>query len=50
MNEATTAVPRGVTLRVSGGALVLGQWRCVLAAKLDGPRERTLRVQAFGVA
>jgi secondary thiamine-phosphate synthase enzyme len=38
-----------VTLQVSGGELVLGQWQRVLAAELDGPRTRTLRLQALGV-
>lgn len=37
-----------LTLQVSGGELVLGQWQRVLAAELDGPRARTLRLQAMG--
>ena len=39
-----------VTLQVSGGELVLGQWQRVLAAELDGPRTRTIRLQAMGLA
>jgi secondary thiamine-phosphate synthase enzyme len=39
-----------LTLQVSGGEAVLGQWQRVLVAELDGPRSRTLRVQAMGVA
>ncbi len=39
-----------LTLQISGGELVLGQWQRVLAAELDGPRARTLRIQAFGLA
>jgi len=39
-----------VTLQVSGGELVLGQWQRVLVAELDGPRTRTLRLQVMGVA
>ena len=39
-----------LTLQISGGELVLGQWQRILAAELDGPRARTLRIQAFGVA
>src|SRR6187551_593148 len=35
----------GLTLQISGGELVLGQWQRVLTAELDGPRSRTLRVQ-----
>jgi secondary thiamine-phosphate synthase enzyme len=38
-----------VTLQVSGAELVLGQWQRVLVAELDGPRTRTLRLQALGV-
>jgi secondary thiamine-phosphate synthase enzyme len=39
-----------LTLQISGGELVLGQWQRILAAELDGPRARTLRIQAFGIA
>jgi secondary thiamine-phosphate synthase enzyme len=39
-----------LTLQVTGGALVLGQWQRVLAAELDGPRTRTVRVQVQGLA
>jgi secondary thiamine-phosphate synthase enzyme len=39
-----------LTLQVSGGDIVLGQWQRVLVAELDGPRARTLRVQIMGVA
>jgi len=39
-----------LTLQVTAGELVLGQWQRVLAAELDGPRARTLRLQAMGVA
>lgn len=38
-----------LTLQVSGGELVLGQWQRVLAAELDGPRARTIRLQAMGL-
>jgi secondary thiamine-phosphate synthase enzyme len=38
-----------LTLQVSGGEAVLGQWQRVLVAELDGPRSRTLRVQSMGV-
>ena len=38
-----------LTLQVSAGEPVLGQWQRVLAAELDGPRERTLRLQLLGV-
>jgi secondary thiamine-phosphate synthase enzyme len=39
----------GLTLQVSGGDVVLGQWQRILMAELDGPRPRTLRVQVMGV-
>jgi secondary thiamine-phosphate synthase enzyme len=39
-----------LTLQVSGGEVVLGQWQRVLLAELDGPRARSLRVQIFGVS
>jgi secondary thiamine-phosphate synthase enzyme len=39
-----------LTVQISGGELVLGQWQRVLVAELDGPRSRTLRVQIMGMA
>jgi len=39
-----------LTLQVSGGEIVLGQWQRVLLAELDGPRTRALRLQVMGVA
>jgi secondary thiamine-phosphate synthase enzyme len=39
----------GLTLQVSGGEVVLGQWQRILMAELDGPRARTVRVQILGV-
>ena len=38
-----------VTLQVSGGEVVLGQWQRVLAAELDGPRSRSIRLQIMGL-
>jgi len=38
-----------LTLQISGGAVVLGQWQRVLVAELDGPRSRTLRTQIMGI-
>ncbi len=38
-----------ITLQVSGGELVLGQWQRVFVAELDGPRARTLRLQVMGI-
>jgi secondary thiamine-phosphate synthase enzyme len=39
-----------LTLQVSGGELVLGQWQRILMAELDGPRARSVRVQIIGMA
>jgi secondary thiamine-phosphate synthase enzyme len=38
-----------LTLQVSGGEVVLGQWQRILVAELDGPRARTLRLQVMGM-
>jgi secondary thiamine-phosphate synthase enzyme len=38
-----------MTLQMSGGELVLGQWQRILMAELDGPRARTIRVQVMGI-
>lgn len=38
-----------LTLQISGGEVVLGQWQRVLMAELDGPRARTLRAQVIGI-
>jgi secondary thiamine-phosphate synthase enzyme len=37
-----------LTLQIAGGELVLGRWQRVLLVELDGPRERTIRLQAMG--
>ena len=39
-----------LTLQVSGGEVVLGQWQRILMAELDGPRARSLRIQIFVVS
>jgi secondary thiamine-phosphate synthase enzyme len=38
-----------VTLQVTGGEPVLGQWQRILVAEMDGPRARTIRLQLMGV-
>jgi secondary thiamine-phosphate synthase enzyme len=38
-----------VTMQISGGELVVGQWQRVLCGELDGPRTRTLRAQVQGI-
>ncbi len=45
----TMLLGHSLTLQVSGGDLVLGQWQRVLLAELDGPRMRTLRAQIWGL-
>ena len=39
----------GLTLQITGGEPVLGQWQRVLAAEMDGPRARTIRLQMMGI-
>jgi len=39
-----------LSLQVTGGETVLGQWQRILMAELDGARSRTLRLQIMGVA
>ncbi len=39
-----------LSLQISGGEVVLGQWQRILMAEFDGPRARSLRVQIFGVS
>lgn len=39
-----------LTLQVSGGEVVLGQWQRILLAELDGPRPRTMRLQVMGAS
>jgi secondary thiamine-phosphate synthase enzyme len=38
-----------LTLPLTGGEVVLGQWQRVLLGELDGPRARSVRVQAMGI-
>jgi secondary thiamine-phosphate synthase enzyme len=38
-----------LTLQISGGEVVIGQWQRILMAELDGPRARSLRIQIFGI-
>jgi secondary thiamine-phosphate synthase enzyme len=39
-----------LTLQIADGEVVLGEFQSVILAELDGPRERTVRLQAMGVA
>ena len=38
-----------VTMQISGGELVIGQWQRVLCGELDGPRTRKIRAQVLGL-
>jgi secondary thiamine-phosphate synthase enzyme len=42
-------VGQNLTLQVSGGELVLGQWQRIIVAELDGPRSRSIRVMVMGI-
>jgi len=39
-----------LTFQIADGEIVLGEWQAIILAELDGPRERTVRLQATGVA
>ena len=39
-----------LSVQVTSGEIVLGQWQRILIAELDGPRARSVRVQAMGIA
>ncbi len=45
----TMLLGHSLTLQVSGGEVVLGQWQRILLAELDGPRARSLRIQVWGI-
>jgi len=38
-----------LSLQIAEGEVVLGGWQSVIMAELDGPRERTIRIQAMGI-
>jgi len=38
-----------LNLQVADGDVVLGEWQSIIMAELDGPRERTIRLQAMGI-
>jgi secondary thiamine-phosphate synthase enzyme len=39
-----------LTLQISAGESVLGQWQRILLGEMDGPRARSVRVQVVGIA
>jgi len=38
-----------LTLQVAEGDIVLGEWQSIIMAEFDGPRERSVRIQAMGI-
>ena len=38
-----------LTLQVADGDIVLGEWQSIIMAEFDGPRERSIRIQAMGI-
>ena len=38
-----------LTLQIADGDVVLGEWQSIIMAELDGPRERSVRLQAMGI-
>ena len=46
----TLLLGMSLCLQVTDGDVVLGEWQSVLMAELDGPRERSIRIQAMGIA
>lgn len=45
-----TLLGHSLSFGVSGGRLVLGRFQAIIAAELDGPRERQVTVQIFSFA
>jgi secondary thiamine-phosphate synthase enzyme len=43
-----TLLGHSLSFQVAGGELVLGQYQAIIAAELDGPRERDLAIQIVG--
>ncbi|PYQ17791.1 MAG: hypothetical protein DMF81_26855 [Acidobacteria bacterium] len=46
----TMLLGHSVTVRLGGGELGLGEWQRVLLGEFDGPRSRTVSLQASGIA
>jgi len=38
-----------ISLQVADGDVVLGEWQSIIMAEFDGPRERSIRIQAMGI-
>jgi secondary thiamine-phosphate synthase enzyme len=46
----TLLLGMNLNLQIADGEVVLGEWQSIILAELDGPRERSIRLQAMGVA
>jgi secondary thiamine-phosphate synthase enzyme len=46
----TLLLGASVVLPVLDGEVVLGEWQSVILGELDGPRERTIRLQIMGTS
>jgi secondary thiamine-phosphate synthase enzyme len=46
----TLLLGMNLSLQISDGDVVLGEFQSIIMAELDGPRERSIRLQAIGVA
>jgi secondary thiamine-phosphate synthase enzyme len=38
-----------LALQVADGDIALGEWQSIIMAEFDGPRERSIRIQAMGI-
>ncbi len=45
----TLMLGMSLTLQIANGDVVLGEWQSVILAEFDGPRERSIRLQAMGI-
>ena len=46
----TLLLGMSLTLQIADGDVVLGEWQSIIMVEFDGPRERSIRLQAMGIA
>ena len=46
----STMLGISLALQITDGNVVLGEWQSVIMAEFDGPRDRSIRLQAMGIA
>ena len=46
----STMLGISLALQIADGDVVLGEWQSVIMAEFDGPRDRSIRLQAMGIA